>query len=184
MASSLAVVSKRYSKALWRLAEGPGQANEWIAPLKNISAMLDSSQDLRVLLQSPSFNFEKKWKVLEEILTLTKTPKPVIQYINYVLKAGRLAALSEITKQFEKLVDESNNTIEAFVESAIALTEIQSKSLIDRLEKFTGKKVRAKISTKPELLAGIRVHMMGRTLDASLTANLGMMQQALLHAEA
>lgn len=184
MASSLTVVSKRYSKALWRLAEGPAEASGWTPALKNFSQTLATSKDLQGLFKSPAYSAESKLKVLEEILSRLQAPLGVVNFVKYLLKSGRLAALPEITKQFEVLVDESNNTIEARVETAIPLTEVQKQSLVVHLEKFTGKKIRVLVEQNAELLAGIKVHMSGRTLDASLTANLGMMQRALLHAEA
>ncbi len=184
MAAGSSVIAKRYSKALWRLADGPGEATEWVQPLKSFSQAIETSADLRTLLKSPAYPVDKKWSVFEEILTKVQAPKQLQHFAKYLLKSGRLEVVSEITKQFETLVDISNNTVEATVESALPLSEVQNKALVDRLEKFTGKKIRAKIVTKPELLAGIRVHMMGRTLDATLAANLGLMQQALLHAEA
>lgn len=181
MATHNPVVARRYSKALWMHAqENKGTAENWLAALEALVACIDQSKDLAQLLESPSFSFEKKWAVVEEVLNLVKSPAEINKFMRVLMRAGRAAALSDIVESFKDIVNDANQTVEALVQTALPLTEQQSRTLVERLQKSTGKKITLTVQESPDLLAGLRVKIMGRTLDASLVSNLGLMQQVLL----
>ena len=184
MGSNSAAVARRYSKALWMSAENKTVAQEWLPALEAFVASIDLSKDLQALLKSPAISMEKKWGVVEEILKLVKSPTAITNFVRFLLMQGRIGAISEIAEAFKDQVLIANKAVEAVVESALPLTENQSRILIEKLEKASGQKVTLITNTNPELLAGLRVRIMGRTLDATLTSNLESMQQALLQAEA
>ncbi len=184
MGSNNQAIARRYSNALWMSAENKETAQEWLPALVDLVAAIDLSKDLQALLGSPAISVEKKWSVIEEILKLVKSPTPLTNFVHFLLKAGRIAAISEITVAFKNQVLIANKAVEAVVETALALTEKQSQMLTSSLEKSTGQKVTLITNINPELLAGLKVRILGRALDASLTSNLESMQQALLKAEA
>ncbi len=181
MASHNQTVARRYSRALWMMTEGKKEnAEAWLSALEAFVASMDQSKELSQVLDHPAFSIEKKWAVTEEVLKLVKSPAPLNRFIKFVLEAGRISSLSDISEAFKDLVLSANQTVEAFVETALPLSEQQSRLLVEKLQKATGKKVTLTTRLAPELLAGLRVKILGRSLDASLNSNLGLMQQALL----
>ena len=69
--------------------------------------------------------------------------------------------------------------VEAEVQSAFELTEAQLADLIERLEKKTGRKVRAQVSVDRELIGGVKVVLGDKVIDGSARGQLGALETAL-----
>jgi len=184
MARTIELVARRYAKALWLTAQNASEAGTWREPLGAFVGFMRSSPDLHQLVTSPVFSREEKWGVVSGILKQLKAPEGLSKFFHALLEAGRLDAVVIIARHFEALVDEALGEIVAEVESALPLTENQQKLITEKLEGVTHRKVKVMTVIRPELLAGIRVNVLGKTLDASLIANLNSMQNVLLQAEA
>ena len=63
--------------------------------------------------------------------------------------------------------------------SAFELSEAQVADLVQRLEKKTGRKVRAKIAIQKDLIAGVRIVLGDKVIDGSARAQLGALETAL-----
>jgi F-type H+-transporting ATPase subunit delta len=65
------------------------------------------------------------------------------------------------------------------VQSAFELTKAQVADLVQRLEKKTGRKVKAKIQLEKNLIAGVRVVLGDKVIDGSARAQLAALETAL-----
>ena len=91
----------------------------------------------------------------------------------------RLELLPEIREQFESLKNEREGVAEAEVYSAFELTAAQIADLVQRLEKKTGRKVKARIEIQKDLIAGVKVVLGDKVIDGSARAQLGALEAAL-----
>ena len=91
----------------------------------------------------------------------------------------RLALLPEIREQFEVLKNEREGVLEAEVQSAFELSDAQLKDIVQRLEKKTGRKVRAHVSVDRELIGGVRLVLGDKVIDGSARAQLAALETAL-----
>jgi F-type H+-transporting ATPase subunit delta len=65
------------------------------------------------------------------------------------------------------------------VQSAFELSDAQLKDLVQRLEKKTGRKVRAQLSLDRELIGGVRIVLGDKVIDGSARAQLAALEAAL-----
>jgi F-type H+-transporting ATPase subunit delta len=91
----------------------------------------------------------------------------------------RIELLPEIHAQFEALKNEREGVVEAEVHSAFELTDAQVADLVQRLEKKTGRKVRAQVHVDRELIGGVKVILGDKVIDGSARAQLGALETAL-----
>lgn len=73
-----------------------------------------------------------------------------------------------------------SDRLNAEVCSAVALTELQQKSLVEALSKKFGKEIRLTLWLKPELLGGITVRVGDIVYDGSLSRRLDGLKKAML----
>ena len=69
--------------------------------------------------------------------------------------------------------------VEAQVQSAFELTEAQIADLVQRLERKTGRKVKATVEVSQNLIAGVRILLGDKVIDGSARAQLGALETAL-----
>ena len=79
----------------------------------------------------------------------------------------------------EALKNEREGIVEAEVHSAFELTQAQVADLVQRLEKRTGRKVKAKMEVARDLIAGVRVVLGDKVIDGSARAQLSALETAL-----
>jgi F-type H+-transporting ATPase subunit delta len=99
--------------------------------------------------------------------------------VRVLAENGRLNLLPEIRQQFEALKNEREGVVEAEVQSAFELSEAQLADLVQRLEKKTGRKVRAQVSVDRELIGGVKVVLGDKVIDGSARAQLAALETAL-----
>jgi F-type H+-transporting ATPase subunit delta len=100
-------------------------------------------------------------------------------FVRVLAENGRLNLLPEIRQQFEALKNAREGVVEAEVQSAFELTEAQLADLVQRLEKKTGRKVRAHVSVDRELIGGVKVVLGDKVIDGSARAQLNALETAL-----
>jgi len=69
--------------------------------------------------------------------------------------------------------------VEAEVVTAFELNQAQLADLVQRLEKKTGRKVKAKLTLDKELIGGVKVVIGDKVIDGSARAQLGALESAL-----
>jgi F-type H+-transporting ATPase subunit delta len=176
------VVAKRYSRALWQLAGGKETAKKWKSSLDVLVDAMGSSKEFFELLKSPAFSTQDKWHVVQELATRAGADEGLLHFLKHTVEAGRIEALPGIVEDFNLDLLDAENTLEACIETALPLSEAQLHEVVTMLEKLVSKKVVARVVEDPSLLAGIRVQILGKTLDASLASSLEHMQRQLLSA--
>jgi len=92
---------------------------------------------------------------------------------------GRLDVLPEVRAQYEALKNEREGVIEAEVTSAFEMSAPQIADLVSRLEKKTGRKVKARVSVDRELIGGVKIVLGDKVIDGTARAQLGALEAAL-----
>lgn len=184
MANNNAAVAKRYSRALWLLARTPDEAEGWVKSFETLLATVRSSKDLQTLLTSPAFPIEQKTKAFSAVLEAEGLPEGFRNFLLAVLRANRAVALESIAEAYRQKVLEARNSVEAIIETAFPLNDASQAKLVSHLEKIVGKKLVVKVKLVPDLLAGLRVNVGGKTLDFSFTAQLNKLERWLEQAQA
>ena len=83
-----------------------------------------------------------------------------------------LRQYTECYKAYRKRYQEDEGISDAVVVSAVALTEEQKKTLLEKLEKLCQKKILLSEKIDPEVLGGLKVEVDGKTLDGTVSGRL------------
>ena len=170
-------VARPYAEAAFRLADGAGALGKW---LEMLSALGQVSADARVraAITDPNLGDAQAAGVFIGILSGRLTAEAE-NFLRVLAQNGRLELLPEIRVQFEALKNEREGVLEAEVHSAFELSDAQLADLVQRLEKKTGRKVRARLQVNKDLIAGVRIALGDQVIDGSARAQLGALETAL-----
>ena len=170
-------IARPYAEAVFRLADGTGKLADWSAMLAALAQVSDDER-VRAAMSDPNLPAAKVAGLFISILAGRLTAE-CENFVRVLADNHRLALLGEIRTQYEALKNEREGTVEADIQSAFELDAAQLADLTARLEKHTGRKVRAHVSVDKELIGGVRVVIGDQVIDASARAQLAALQSAL-----
>ena len=170
-------IARPYAEAVFRLADAQGKLAEWSAVLANIAAVA-ADERIRAAIGDPNLSPAKIAGLFISILS-GKLSGDAENLVRVLAENGRLDVLAEIRTQYEALRNEREGVVEAEVHTAFALEAGQLADLVARLEKNTGRKVKASVHVDKNLIAGVKVVLGDKVIDGSARAQLSALENAL-----
>ena len=177
-------IAKRYARAFASMFSEPAKASLAQAELEALFRNFSAAKKFSEFLKSPAFDRAEKWSVLQEFLSKAQVSVETTKFLKVLLESDRAGLLEDVVFEFKKVIMEQLGEAEAHIESAYALTESEVATIQINLEKTVGKKLRLIVETNPELIAGLRVNVDGKTFDGTLASHLHRMQRQLSQADA
>ena len=172
-------VAERYASSLYELALEAGSVDAVGADLDRLQAMLDESEDLRRLIQSPVFSSEDQLRAISAVADKAGIRGLVGNFIKVVAGNPPLLALPGMIRAFRQIAAAQRGEVTAEVTSAHALTPAQEQELKSALKGVTGKDVVVAVTVDPTLLGGLIVKVGSRQIDTSLRTKLSTLKLAL-----
>jgi F-type H+-transporting ATPase subunit delta len=170
-------IARPYAEAAFKLAEGAARLREWSDMLAAL-ALVAEDKDLRAVIADPNLSAAKAAGLFIAILAGRLTGEAE-NFVRVLAENGRLELLPEIRVQYEALKNEREGVIEAEVLTAFQLADTQVADLVARLERKTGRKVKAQVRVDPELIGGVKIVLGDKVIDGSARAQLGALAAAL-----
>jgi F-type H+-transporting ATPase subunit delta len=170
-------VARPYAEAVFRLADASGALGKWSEMLAAL-AQVSADERVRAAVADPKLTDAQVAGLFISILS-GKLNGDAENFVRVLAENGRLNLLPEMREQFEALKNQREGVVEAEVQSAFELSEAQLADLVQRLEKKTGRKVRAHVSVDRELIGGIKVVLGDKVIDGSARAQLSALETAL-----
>ena len=170
-------IARPYAEAVFRLADGAGKLSEWSSMLGAL-AQVARNERVRAAWSDPNQPPAKVAGLFISILG-GKLSGGAENLVRVLAENRRLDVLDEVRAQFDALKNGREGVIEAEIQSAFPLGDAQLADLVARLEKKTGRKVKARVSVDRELIGGVRVVLGDKVIDASARAQLGALESAL-----
>lgn len=170
-------IARPYAEAAFKLADSQGKLADWSAALANLAAVAADAR-VRAAVADPNLSAPKAAGLFISILA-GKLSGDLENFVRVLAENGRLDVLSEIRAQYETLKNAREGTVEAEVISAFEMDQAQVADLVARLEKKTGRKVKAKVSVDKSLIGGVKVVIGDKVIDGSARALLGALEIAL-----
>jgi F-type H+-transporting ATPase subunit delta len=170
-------IARPYAEAVFALADGAGKLADWSAVLANLAAVAADPR-VRAAVSDPSLSAAQAAGVFISILA-GKLSGDAENLVRVLAENGRLDVLQEIRAHYEALKNEREGVIEAEVVSAFDLDQAQIADLVSRLEKKTGRKVKARVSVDKDLIGGVKVVLGDKVIDGTARAQLGALEAAL-----
>jgi len=170
-------IARPYAEAVFRLADAQGKLAEWSGVLANLAAVA-SDDRIRAAIGDPNLPAAKVAGLFIAILS-GKLSGDAENLVRVLAENGRLEVLAEVRAQYETLKNEREGVVEAEVYTAFDMDEAQLADLVARLEKRTGRKVKARVHLDKDLIAGVKVVLGDKVIDGSARAQLGALENAL-----
>ena len=170
-------IARPYAEAVFKLADAQGKLAEWSGVLANIAAVA-ADERIRVAVGDPNLSAAKIAGLFISVLS-GKLSGDAENLVRVLAENGRLDVLAEIRTQYEILRNEREGVVEAEVHTAFDLEDAQLADLVARLEKKTGRKVKASVRVDKNLIAGVKVVLGDKVIDGSARAQLGALENAL-----
>jgi F-type H+-transporting ATPase subunit delta len=170
-------VARPYAEAAFKLAEEGGALDKW-AEMLGALALVARDERVHRAIANPSLSDEQAAGVFIAVLA-GKLSAEGENFVRVLAHNKRLELLPLIHEQFEALKNERESVIEAELQTAFELSEAQVSDLVQRLEKKTGRKVRARIEVSKDLIAGVRIVLGDKVIDGSARAQLAALETAL-----
>jgi len=170
-------IARPYAEAVFRLADAQGKLGEWSGVLANLAAVAADAR-VRAAVGDPNLPAAKVAGLFIAVLA-GKLGGDAENLVRVLAENGRLDVVSEIRTQYEALKNEREGVVEADVFSAFELDAAQVADLVSRLEKKTGRKVKARVSVDASLIGGVKIVIGDKVIDGSARAQLGALETAL-----
>ena len=165
-------VAGRYAAALFDLAREQGELDNVDQDLGKFQSMLDGSEDLKRLVNSPAFAAEDQDRALKAVMDWAAVGATTSNFLRVVARNRRLFAAEDMIKNFRQQLAQHRGEISAEVQSAQPLNDEQLATLKDQLKTSFGKDVRLDAKVDPSLLGGLVVKVGSRMFDSSLKTKL------------
>jgi F-type H+-transporting ATPase subunit delta len=170
-------IARPYAEAAFRLADAQGKLADWSVALANLSAVA-ADERVRAAIGDPNLPAAKVAGLIISILA-GKLSGEAENFVRVLAENDRLGVLAEIRAQYEALKNGREGVVEAEISTAFEMDQAQLADLVARLEKKTGRKVRARVSVDKSLIGGVKIAIGDQVIDGSARAQLGALETAL-----
>lgn len=176
---SSSAISKRYAQALVELATEQKLVEQYGTELGAVSAVLAREDALRLLMESPTLNVEKKSAIMTDVVNKLELSEGMKNFIGLLTVKDRLQFVGQIHSDYTMFADEISGVVRACVTSAAKLTKAQADSIQKGLEKQTGKKIDLQTKVDSSLLGGLKAEVGGKVFDGSIKTQLQRIEDTL-----
>ena len=170
-------IARPYAEAAFRLADAQGKLADWSAVLASLAAVAADAR-VRAAISDPNIPAAKVAGMFIAILA-GKLSGESENFVRVLAENGRLEVLAEIRTQYEALKNEREGTAEAEVTTAFEMDAAQVADLVSRLERKTGRKVKARVIVDKSLIGGVKIVIGDKVIDGSARAQLAALENAL-----
>ena len=170
-------IARPYAEAAFRLADAQGKLADWSVALANLAAVAADAR-VRDAIGDPNLSAAKLAGLFISILA-GKLTGEAENFVRVLAENGRLEVLDEIRAQYDALKNEREGMVEAEIHTAFELNQAQIADLVSRLEKKTGRKVKATVSVDKALIGGVKLVIGDKVIDGSARAQLAALETAL-----
>jgi F-type H+-transporting ATPase subunit delta len=168
-------LAARYAGALADVVTKPASAvkpHDAAAQLNAFVAALGVSRELHEILHTPAVPASRKKAVVARIADMLGLARPIRNFLFVLVDHRRVAALSEIARVFEQILDERLGFARAEVSSARELAEPLRAALTADLERLTGKRIRTQFAVDESLIGGVLARIGSTVYDGSVRGRL------------
>lgn len=174
-------IARRYALALYGASEHAGSTSKVQKDFFNLKKTIEDSRELRLFLQTPIINSEKKSNVIEKLFS-RKVNILTLKLLKLLCEKNRENFLYDITLDFLRLINEKKGLAEANVKTAIELSQKEKKLLTEKLRSYTGKSILASFSIDKSIKGGFVAQIEDTIIDASIIKQLELLHKQFKNA--
>jgi F-type H+-transporting ATPase subunit delta len=161
--------ARRYARAVFDIALAEQTLAEWRRDLVAMTASL-SRADVVAFIANPAVPASAKQAMIDQALGGMERRRLSLAYL--LVERDRLAELSGVAAEFERLVRQREGVTEAMVTTAVELPEASAQEIERRLGALTGTRVILHRRVDPSIIGGLVVRMGDKLIDGSIATRL------------
>ena len=175
--SELTTAARPYARAVFETAEKSGDLAEWSDTLGFMGGVA-SNEEVKMLLARPKMAKQAGANAFIKLCD-EKLDEKAQSLVKMLAENNRLSLLPEISVIYETLKDAAEDSIEAIVKSAKALTKAEESAISKALKKRLGRDVKLNVSVDDSLLGGAIIRAGDLVIDGSLEGRLKKMTSVM-----
>lgn len=159
-------VDLTYGEALKAAARETGKEKEILEEAQQVLALMEEEPDLHAFINYPAISADEKKEVLGRIFE-GKICNELLNFLYVLVDKRRTMHLEKIIKVFRELIEKEDGVSYGTVYSVVELTDDRIKDLEEQTSKLLQMNVRLNNELDPKLIAGIKILVEGKIIDAS-----------------
>jgi F-type H+-transporting ATPase subunit delta len=171
------VAQRMYARALFEAAQEGGQIDTVSADLAALTSAMSEVPELRAFLRNPQIEPDRKAAVLEQLSA--GADELVRNFVRLVAEKGRAGELEEIDVELDALVAQAQNRLAVELTTSYELSDEEARSIVQTIEKASGRSVEATRSVDPSLIGGIVLQIGSHRADGSVRGRLERLRHEL-----
>lgn len=165
-----------YAFGLYRLGEEKKIGEKISEDLDNVLEVLNENNTLSNILKSYIFSTNEK-KALIEKLFKKNVDINVVNFLKLLIDKNRIFYLKEIIKEYKNIILSDEGFVNGDLFTPIKLSDEKIKDVEQKVCKIFDRKIKLNQTIDKSLIAGIKVMVEGKMLDASIKGNLEKLKQ-------
>jgi F-type H+-transporting ATPase subunit delta len=176
----MASVAGRYARAFAEVVvEQRFDPSQAIQELNGVVELMNSSLELRNVLQNPAVAHKQKLGLLDAIIGRMGGSKMLRNFLAVLIDQRRIREINEIAEQFKHELNQRLGIAEARISAIRELTPEEKQLLEKKIAAMTGKVVLASYSQDASLLGGAVVRVGSTIYDGSVRGQLQRIKQQI-----
>ena len=173
-------IGQVYARALFQSAIEHDELDQIQEQLALWADALGENKNLQTFFFSPRFSSAEKKDAVRRIIDGGN--ERFLNFLELLAERHRLPATFRIRRSFDELWREEHKMLTVEVTSAIELDEALVRSIGDRIEERTGRKIDLTSKVDPDIIGGIVLRVGNKILDASVQGRLQRLRRQLARA--
>ena len=173
----MAVAQRMYARALFEAAQEAGRVDDVAGDLAALASAMVDVPELRAFLRNPQIEPTGKAAVLEQLAA--GADELVRNFVRLAAEKGRAGEIPEISAELEALVAQAQNRLAVELTTAHELSDAEATSIVQAIEKASGRTVEATRTVDPGLIGGIVLQVGSHRADGSVRGRLERLRQEL-----
>lgn len=160
-----------YGNSLYALAEEDNIANTVLSEIHAVDEIIRANPDYMRILREPSIAKTDRLKLIDDAFS-GKIHVYLLNFLKILCENGIVNEFPACAKQFTRKYNEANGISEAYVTSALELSDDQKDALRKKLEAISGRKIILIEKTDKDMVAGIKVELDGKQFDGTVSGRI------------
>lgn len=164
-------LSKIYASSLLDLAVDQNKLEEVLVDMQSVISHANDNRDLRMLLQSPIVNADKKSAIIKDLYEGKMTDLS-FNFLNLIISKGREIIILEIAHQFVAEYYNHKGIVRATLTTAVPVVDALKDKIRAQVENSTKKSVLFNEKVDADIIGGFVLEYDNKMLDASVSHQL------------
>jgi F-type H+-transporting ATPase subunit delta len=167
--------ARRYAEALYQIALSENAVDAFGASLDGLRRAF--TLDVLRALRDPGIPLRERRAAIDA--ATAAEPKAIRSLLALLLERERIALLPRVALAYTELVERRAGIAKGRITTATELGAAEREDLVHRLERSSGKRIRAIFLVDRSLIGGAKVQVGDRLIDSSLKAQLDELEREL-----